>query len=94
MGERTVTTLTTLKQLTQTQPRSTNQPLPQRVSRPPHPVVAEQGAEVGRLLLVHQLHEAGAVDGVDGGEDAAGEEAQLQELGDRSEEHTSELQSR
>ena len=47
-----------------------------------YPVVAQQGAEVGGLLLVHQLHEAGAVDGVDGREDAAGEETELQELGD------------
>lgn len=47
-----------------------------------HSVVAQQRAEVGRLLLVHQLHEAGAVNGVDGGEHAAGEDAQLQELRD------------
>lgn len=38
-----------------------------------HPVIAQQSAEVGRLLLVDQLHEAGAVHGVDGGEDAARE---------------------
>ena len=47
-----------------------------------YPVVAQQGAEVGGLLLVHQLYKAGAVDGVDGGEDAAREETELQELGD------------
>lgn len=47
-----------------------------------HSVVAQQGAEVGGLLLVHQLHEAGAVDGIDGGEHTAGEETELQELGD------------
>lgn len=51
--------------------------------RAAHPVVAQQGAEVGRLLLVDQLHEAGAVHGVDGGEDAAREQAELQELGYR-----------
>lgn len=38
-----------------------------------YPVIAQQSAEVGRLLLVDQLHEAGAVHGVDGGEDAARE---------------------
>lgn len=47
-----------------------------------HSVVAEQGAEVGGLLLVHQLHKAGTVDGVDGREHTAREQAELQELGD------------
>lgn len=47
-----------------------------------HPVIAEQGAEVGSLLLVHQLHKAGAVHRVDGREDTAREQTQLQELSD------------
>lgn len=47
-----------------------------------YPVIAQQSAEVGRLLLVDQLHEAGAVHGVDGREDAAREQTKLQELGD------------
>lgn len=47
-----------------------------------YPVIAQQSAEVGRLLLVDQLHKAGAVHGVDGREDAAREQTQLQELRD------------
>lgn len=38
-----------------------------------HPVITQQGAEVGCLLLVDQLDEAGTVHGIDGREDAAGE---------------------
>jgi len=47
-----------------------------------YPVVAQQGAEVGSLLLMHQLYEACTVDCIAGGEDAAREQTELQELGD------------
>lgn len=45
-----------------------------------YPVVAQEGAEVGRLLLVDQLDKAGAVNCVDGREDAAREQTELQKL--------------
>lgn len=45
-----------------------------------YPVIAQKGAEVGRLLLVDQLDKASAVHGVDGREDAAREQTELQEL--------------
>lgn len=47
-----------------------------------HPVVTQEGAEVWSLLLVNQLNKAGTVNSIDGGEDAAREQAELQELGD------------
>ena len=46
-------------------------------------IVADDGAEVGRLERVYDLHELGAVVGVDLGEQAAREDAVLQEDGDR-----------
>lgn len=46
----------------------------------PYPVIAQKGAEVGRLLLVNQLDKAGTVHSVDGGEDAAREQTELEEL--------------
>lgn len=42
-----------------------------------YPVVAEESTEVWCLLLVDQLHKAGAVHSIDGGEDAAREQAEL-----------------
>lgn len=45
-----------------------------------YPVVAQEGAEVGCLLLVDKLDKAGAVHGIDGREDAAREQTELQEL--------------
>lgn len=47
-----------------------------------YPVVAQEGAEVGRLLLVDQLDKACTVHGVDGREDAAREQTELQKLCD------------
>lgn len=43
-------------------------------------VIAKESAEVGGLLLVDQLNEAGTVHSVDGREDAAREQTELQEL--------------
>lgn len=48
----------------------------------PHPVIAQKCAEVGSLLLVDQLHKTCTVHGVDGREDAAREQTELQELCD------------
>ena len=48
-----------------------------------YPVEADERGEVGRLEHVDDLDKVRAVDGVGGGEDAAGEEAQLQERRDR-----------
>lgn len=45
-----------------------------------YPVIAQESAEVGSLLLVHQLDKASAINGIDGREDAAREQAELQEL--------------
>lgn len=45
-----------------------------------YPVVAQEGAEIGRLLLVDQLNEAGTVHSIDGRENAAREQTKLQEL--------------
>lgn len=45
-----------------------------------YPVVAQESAEVGRHLLVDQLDKAGAVNSIDGGEDATREQTELQEL--------------
>lgn len=45
-----------------------------------YPVIAQESAEVGRLLLVDQLDKAGTVHSIDGGEDAAREQTELQEL--------------
>lgn len=45
-----------------------------------YPVVAQEGAEVWCLLLVNQLDKPGTVHSIDGGENAAREQAELQEL--------------
>lgn len=46
-----------------------------------YPVIAEESAEVVCFLLVDQLDKAGTVHGIDGREDAAREQTELQELG-------------
>lgn len=47
-----------------------------------YPVIAEESAEVVCFLLVDQLHKAGTVHGINGREDAARKQTELQELGD------------
>ena len=44
-----------------------------------HAVAEDEGGEVGRLQLVHQLHEPRAVKSIQCGESAAREETELQE---------------
>lgn len=61
-------------------PRKVSIEIFSQVSWISYPVVAEERAEVRGFLLVDELDKAGAVHGVDGGEDAAREQAQLQEL--------------
>ena len=48
-----------------------------------YPVVADERGEVGSLEAVQHVEEAGAVDGVGGGEAAAREQAVLDDRRDR-----------